>query len=232
MHLMKFSSTTSPSWLTLSVGFVVSTPSSCWKTSSGTSIGRGRLRPRRRAPEIGFTIVSMTVSLAVFIPSCSWADRQRLFHEFAVTIAGRSPACADAHADGAGLSGPTARRLTVTADREDFDGMLALYRRRQARSGSGYGAAAVVRDRPGRYLFIEIPKGFLLSEDTDGSGHWRRAQGSPSRAGEAPEGPRREVRRSHIQSNMSSCGPALPPTPATCSSASSPARSGRCRPTR
>ena len=65
-------------------------PSSCWKTSSDTwRLGKTRLEAALLASrEIGFTIVSMTLSLvAVFIPVLFLGGMVgRILHEFSVTI--------------------------------------------------------------------------------------------------------------------------------------------------
>ena len=132
----------------------------------------------RGAREIGFTIVSMTLSLAaVFIPVLFMSGiLGRLLHEFAVTI-GVSIL----------VSGVVSLSLTpmlcsrfLRASREThhgrlwsfferiFDGMLSIYDRtlritlRHKLATMAISAAVLVATV---YLFIAIPKGFLPDED-------------------------------------------------------------------
>ncbi len=132
------------------------------------------------AREIGFTIVSMTLSLAaVFIPVLLMGGiLGRLFHEFAVVITAavilsgfvsltltpmlcsrflRPPDHSAAHG-----------RLYLASERF-FNGMLDLYARTLdwvlARRGLAMAVLALVFAATA-YLFVVVPKGFLPSEDT------------------------------------------------------------------
>jgi hydrophobic/amphiphilic exporter-1 (mainly G- bacteria), HAE1 family len=129
--------------------------------------------------EIGFTIVSMTLSLAaVFIPLLFMGGViGRLLHEFAVTIGAAvlvsgfvsltltpmlcSRFLRSSHGQAHG-------RLYQASERV-FDGMLAAYRwslnlviAHRGITMLGSGLVLVVTG----YLFVAIPKGFLPSEDT------------------------------------------------------------------
>ena len=166
--------------LTLSVGFVVD-DAIVMLENIVRHLERGE-RPFEAAlkgsREIGFTIISMTLSLAaVFIPVLFMGGiLGRLFHEFAVTIGAAVL-----------ISGLVSLSLTpmlcryflrppgkvrhgtlYKATEQVFDGMLAIYAR---------GLRAVLRYRPATmavllavlvatgWLFVKIPKGFLPSED-------------------------------------------------------------------
>jgi hydrophobic/amphiphilic exporter-1 (mainly G- bacteria), HAE1 family len=130
------------------------------------------------AREIGFTIVSMTLSLAaVFIPVLFMSGiLGRLLHEFAVTIGAAilvsgivslslTPMLCSRFLR---ASGETHHgRLWLFFERI-FDGILALYDRtlrvtlRNKRATMAVSAAVLVGTV---YLFIAIPKGFLPDED-------------------------------------------------------------------
>jgi HAE1 family hydrophobic/amphiphilic exporter-1 len=131
------------------------------------------------AKEIGFTIISMTLSLAaVFIPILFMGGiLGRLFHEFAVTIAAAvlfsgfvsltlTPALASRL-----LRAPSEQkhgRLFLASER-GFAAMLKFYRvtltwvLRRRRLTLAFTALILVLTV---VLFIRIPKGFLPSEDT------------------------------------------------------------------
>jgi hydrophobic/amphiphilic exporter-1 (mainly G- bacteria), HAE1 family len=128
--------------------------------------------------EIGFTILSMTLSLAaVFIPILFMPGiLGRLFHEFAVTIciailiSGFVSLTLTPMLCSRFLRPPSAERhgrFYVVTERM-FDGLLRLYQR---------SLQWVLRHRPGTmavsfailvatiYLFIRVPKGFIPNED-------------------------------------------------------------------
>ena len=140
----------------------------------------GRQAALRGAREIGFTIVSMTVSLiAVFIPILFMGGLQgRLFHEFAVTL---SAAIAVSAVISLTLT-PSLCASYLRADRPDhrpkrferalergFDWMQDLYRRgldvtlRFAWVALLATLATVVLTV---YLYIQIPKGLFPTQDT------------------------------------------------------------------
>jgi len=166
--------------LTLSVGFVVDDAIVMLENIvRHIEQGEGVLEAAYNgAREIGFTIVSMTVSLvAVFIPVLFMGGLVgRLLHEFAITISAAilisgvvsltlTPMMCSR------LLRPHAKqghgRLYALSERF-FDGMLAAYE---------WGLRGVLRHRlvtmllsvavliPTAYLFVKIPKGFLPSED-------------------------------------------------------------------
>ncbi len=129
--------------------------------------------------EIGFTIVSMTVSLAaVFIPLLFMGGViGRLLHEFAVTIGAAvlvsglvsltlTPMLCSRFLRSS--HGQAHSRLYQVSERF-FDGMLATYRWTLglvlAHRGITMLVSGVVLVATG-YLFVAIPKGFLPSEDT------------------------------------------------------------------
>jgi hydrophobic/amphiphilic exporter-1 (mainly G- bacteria), HAE1 family len=132
--------------------------------------------------EIGFTIISMTISLAaVFIPILFMGGiLGRLFHEFAVTIGAAilvsgfvsltltpllSAKFLRPHATGA--EGEKHGRLYQATERF-FDGMLAFYERglklalRQRAITLGLSVVILAATV---WLFIVVPKGFIPSED-------------------------------------------------------------------
>jgi len=166
--------------LTLSVGFVVDDAIVMLENIvRHMEMGEPPMQAALKgAREIGFTIVSMTLSLAaVFIPVLFMSGiLGRLLHEFAVTI-------------GAAIlvSGVVSLSLTpmlcsrfLRASGEEhhgrlwsfferiFDGMLAVYDRtlrvtlRHKIATMAVSAAVLVATL---YLFIAIPKGFLPDED-------------------------------------------------------------------
>ena len=132
--------------------------------------------------EIGFTIISMTLSLAaVFIPLVFMGGMLgRLFREFAITIcvailiSGLVSVTLDAHAvqplPEAARSHPQARTAVYRFTEGSSTGMLRVYRANPA---------VQLRHRPVTmalsfailiatgWLFVKIPKGFLPSEDTN-----------------------------------------------------------------
>ncbi|HXU78647.1 MAG TPA: efflux RND transporter permease subunit, partial [Methylomirabilota bacterium] len=167
--------------LTLSVGFVVDDAIVMLENivrhmEAGEAPMAAALKGSR---EIGFTIISMTLSLAaVFIPVLFMSGiLGRLLHEFAVTIMVAVL-----------VSGFVSLTLTpmlcsrfvkppaqakhgriYAASQRFFDGMLRVYdwslthvlrHRRMTLAVSGLVLAATV------YLFVIIPKGFFPSEDT------------------------------------------------------------------
>jgi hydrophobic/amphiphilic exporter-1 (mainly G- bacteria), HAE1 family len=129
--------------------------------------------------EIGFTIVSMTLSLAaVFIPVLFMGGIVgRLFHEFAVTIgvavliSGFVSLTLTPMMCSRFLRPPSKvrhGRLYQTSEKI-FDGVLGFYGRTLERvldhRLAAMGVLALVLVASG-YLFVKIPKGFLPSEDT------------------------------------------------------------------
>ncbi len=182
MYLMGFSiNTISLLALTLSVGFVVDDAIVMLENivrhmEQGESAMDAALKGSR---EIGFTIVSMTLSLvAVFIPVLFMGGIMgRLLHEFAVTI---SMAIL--------ISGFVSLTLTpmlcgrflrpVTPERHGrlyevmerfFQGMLRVYEkslRAVLERRRITAACVVVLTLATVWLFVAIPKGFLPTEDT------------------------------------------------------------------
>ena len=131
--------------------------------------------------EIGFTIVSMTLSLAaVFLPVLFMGGiLGRLFHEFAVTIgmaviiSGFVSLSLTPMLCSRFLVPPSAERhgrLYQSFERF-FDGMRDLYAR-GLRWSLGHGRAVmaflVLMMFATGWLFVKVPKGFLPSEDTGG----------------------------------------------------------------
>src|SRR6185503_12209173 len=142
-------------------------------------MGEGRMEAALNgAREIGFTIVSMTLSLAaVFLPVLFMGGVVgRLLHEFAVVIGAAvlvsgfvsltlTPmACSRFLRHGRGSHG----RLYMASERV-FVGMLGVYDRtlkiamRHARFTLGIFVLTLVATA---YLFTIIPKGFIPNEDT------------------------------------------------------------------
>ncbi len=166
--------------LVLSIGFVVDDAIVMLENiARHMEMGEGRLQAALNgSKEIGFTILSMTLSLAaVFIPVLFMPGiLGRLFHEFAVTI------CVAILISGAvslSLTPMLCSRFLrpaaeerhgrfYTAMERVFDGMLDLYER---------SLQWVLRHRPATmivsililvataYLFVLIPKGFIPNED-------------------------------------------------------------------
>ncbi len=130
--------------------------------------------------EIGFTIVSMTISLAaVFIPVLFLGGIiGRLFHEFAVTIgmailvSGFVSLTLTPLLCSRFLRPPGDRRHGVLyrALERVFDGMVSTYDwtlRRVLRARMATFAASLVLLVITGYLFAIIPKGFIPDQDTD-----------------------------------------------------------------
>ena len=157
------------------------------------------------AEQIGFTIISLTVSLiAVLIPLLFMGDVVgRLFREFAVTLARHDPdlggRLADADADdvraaAAARARSTSRAGSTARPSASFDAVIARYGRDAA-----LGAAAPDRDAARRrrrrssltvVLYVVVPKGFFPVQDTGViHGHLRGAADDLVRGdGRAPAG--------------------------------------------
>jgi hydrophobic/amphiphilic exporter-1 (mainly G- bacteria), HAE1 family len=166
--------------LTLAVGFVVD-DAIVMLENIVRHLEEGKSRMEAAlvgAREIGFTIVSMTASLAaVFLPVLFMGGIVgRLLHEFAVVIAtavivsGVVSLTLTPMACSRFLRPPRASHGPVYAASEKvFDGMLAVYRRtlqvvlRHPRFTLAVFLATVVLTG---YLFVVIPKGFIPNEDT------------------------------------------------------------------
>ena len=166
--------------LTLAVGFIVDDAIVMLENIiRHMEMGEGRMEAALNgAREIGFTIVSMTLSLAaVFLPVLFMGGVVgRLLHEFAVVIGAAvlvsgfvsltlTPmACSRFLRHGRGSHG----RL-YTASERVFDGMLGAYdwtlkaAMRHARLTLGVFVLTLVATA---YLFTIIPKGFIPNEDT------------------------------------------------------------------
>ena len=167
--------------LTLSVGFVVDDAIVMLENivrhmEMGETVMEAALSGSR---EIGFTILSMTLSLAaVFIPVLFMGGIVgRLFHEFAVTI---GVAILLSGFISLSLTPMLCSRFLKPHDKEEkhgrlyqisegaFDSTLAFYERtlkfvlRHGAATLAVSAAILVATV---YLFIAIPKGFLPSED-------------------------------------------------------------------
>jgi HAE1 family hydrophobic/amphiphilic exporter-1 len=166
--------------LTLSVGFVVDDAIVMLENIvRHMEEGRTRMQAAREGSrEIGFTIVSMTLSLAaVFIPVFFMGGViGRLLHEFAATIgaavlvSGFVSLTLTPMACSRFLRPPTEShgRLYAASERV-FDGMLRLYERTLRRVMQHprltMGVLALTLVVTG-YLVLVIPKGFLPDEDT------------------------------------------------------------------
>src|SRR5262249_21428071 len=166
--------------LTLGVGFIVDDAIVVLENIvRHMEAGEGRLEAAiNGSREIGFTIVSMTLSLAaVFIPVLFIGGViGRLLHEFAVVL---------------GVSGVVSRLVSLTpppiacsrflrppseqhgrlyaASERAFDAMLRVYERtlsRVLRHPSVTGIVFVLTLVATGYLFTIIPKGFIPTEDT------------------------------------------------------------------
>ncbi len=166
--------------LTLSVGFVVDDAVVMLENIvRHMEEGKGRVEAALEgAREIGFTILSMTVSLAaVFIPVLFMQGVVgRLLHEFAVTIgaavlvSGVISLTLTPMACSRFLRPPTAShgRLYVLSERA-FEAVRGLYERTlrhvmaHPRLTMGVLLATMVLTG---YLFVVIPKGFIPNEDT------------------------------------------------------------------
>jgi HAE1 family hydrophobic/amphiphilic exporter-1 len=166
--------------LTLAVGFIVDDAIVVLENIvRHMEMGEGRMEAAiNGSREIGFTIVSMTLSLAaVFIPVLFMGGViGRLLHEFAVVIGASvlvsglvsltlTPmACsrflrhsAEGHS-----------RLYALSERV-FDGMLHVYERTLGavlRHPAAMGVVFVLTLVATGYLFVVIPKGFIPNEDT------------------------------------------------------------------
>ena len=166
--------------LTLSVGFVVDDAIVVLENIvRHMEMGKPRmLAALEGAREIGFTVVSMTLSLtAVFIPVMFMSGiLGRLFHEFAVTImaailiSGFVSVSLTPMLCSRFLKPPTERHNALyRASEKVLDGM---------RSGYAWTLRGVMRHRPLTmlmaagtlaatvYLFIVVPKGFIPAQDT------------------------------------------------------------------
>ena len=166
--------------LTLSVGFVVDDAIVMLENIvRHMEEGKSRMHAALEgAREIGFTILSMTLSLAaVFIPVLFMGGViGRLLHEFAVTIgmavlvSGFVSLTLTPMACSRFLRPPAASpgRLYAASERI-FDGMLRLYdsslRRALGHPRLMLGVLVLTLALTG-YLFLVIPKGFLPTEDT------------------------------------------------------------------
>lgn len=169
--------------LTLAVGFVVDDAIVVLENivrhrESGASAREAALKG---AGEIGFTIVSMTVSLAaVFIPVLFMGGVVgRLFNEFAVTIMAAilisgfvslslTPMMASLMLKQGAHAADQARGRLFNATERAFDAMLAAYTAslawtmRHRRITLGFSLALLALTA---FLFTHIPKGFIPSED-------------------------------------------------------------------
>jgi HAE1 family hydrophobic/amphiphilic exporter-1 len=166
--------------LTLAVGFVVD-DAIVMLENIVRHLEEGKSRMEAAligAREIGFTIVSMTASLAaVFLPVLFMGGIVgRLLHEFAVVIAsavivsGVVSLTLTPMACSRFLRPPRESRSRLYAASEKvFDGMLRIYERslhrvlQHPRVTLGVFLASVVLTG---YLFVVIPKGFIPNEDT------------------------------------------------------------------
>ena len=211
--------------LTLSVGFVVD-DAIVMLENIVRHIENG-MRPMEAAlkgsREIGFTILSMTLSLvAVFIPVLFMGGVVgRLFREFAVTISMAilisgivsltlTPMLCVAPAEG-GQHGEHAQCRSIARPRRLRRGARAPIAGRCAAccagAGDHAGRHARCRSSPRGYLFVVVPKGFFPIEDTGlhlrhhrgGAGHLVRGDGrraasaSPRSSSADPERRRRQV---------------------------------------
>ncbi len=182
MHLMGFSlDNLSLMALTLSVGFVVDDAIVMLENivrhlEHGETVWQAAMKGSR---EIGFTIISMTISLAaVFIPVLFMGGIVgRLFHEFAVTIATAvlvsgvvsltlTPMLSSRFLRASSHASPgKLYRLTEKV----FTGMLWLYTatlRGVLKIRLAFLLLSLALMAWTGYLFYIIPKGFLPSEDT------------------------------------------------------------------
>jgi HAE1 family hydrophobic/amphiphilic exporter-1 len=166
--------------LTLAVGFIVDDAIVVLENIvRHMEMGEGRMEAAiKGSREIGFTIVSMTLSLAaVFIPVLFMGGViGRLLHEFAVVIgvsvlvSGFVSLTLTPMACSRFLrhSAEGRSRLYVLSERV-FDGMLRLYERTLRivlRHPAATGLAFVLTLAATGYLFVVIPKGFIPNEDT------------------------------------------------------------------
>ena len=166
--------------LTLSVGFVVDDAIVMLENIvRHMEAGEGRLEAALKgSKEIGFTILSMTLSLAaVFIPVLFMGGVVgRLLHEFAVTIAVAvlvsgfvsltlTPMMCSRFLRPPGES----RSRLYAASERVFDGMFRMYEwslKRVLRHPRGTMVVLALTFVLTGYLFVVIPKGFIPNEDT------------------------------------------------------------------
>jgi HAE1 family hydrophobic/amphiphilic exporter-1 len=166
--------------LTLSVGFVVDDAIVMLENIvRHMEAGEGRLEAALKgSKEIGFTIMSMTLSLAaVFIPVLFMGGVVgRLLHEFAVTIAVAvlvsgfvsltlTPMMCSRFLRPPGES----RSRLYAASERVFDGMFRMYEwslKRVLRLPRGTMVVLALTFVLTGYLFVVIPKGFIPNEDT------------------------------------------------------------------
>jgi len=166
--------------LTLSVGFVVDDAIVMLENIvRHMEAGEGRLEAALKgSKEIGFTIMSMTLSLAaVFIPVLFMGGVVgRLLHEFAVTIAVAvlvsgfvsltlTPMMCSRFLRPPGES----RSRLYAASERVFDGMFRMYEwslKRVLRHPRGTMVVLALTFVLTGYLFVMIPKGFIPNEDT------------------------------------------------------------------
>jgi HAE1 family hydrophobic/amphiphilic exporter-1 len=166
--------------LTLAVGFIVDDAIVVLENIvRHMEAGEGRMQAAiTGSREIGFTIVSMTMSLgAVFIPVLFMGGViGRLLHEFAVVIlvsvlvSGLVSLTLTPMACSRFLRHSTEGhgRLYALSERV-FDGMLHLYERtlrRVLRHPTTTGAVFILTLVATGYLFVTIPKGFIPNDDT------------------------------------------------------------------
>jgi HAE1 family hydrophobic/amphiphilic exporter-1 len=182
MHLSGFSlDNLSLMALTLSVGFVVDDAIVMLENIvRHTEMGRGRLQAALDGSrEIGFTILSMTLSLAaVFIPLLFMGGIMgRLLHEFAVTIIAAilvsgvvslslSPMLCSRFMN---PSGENRKGRLYEASEHFFDGMLNAYKlslKWVLKHGPLMMILSVILVVATAYLFIIIPKDFIPAQDT------------------------------------------------------------------
>ena len=182
MHLSGFSlDNLSLMALTLSVGFVVDDAIVMLENIvRHTEMGKGRLQAALDGSrEIGFTILSMTLSLAaVFIPLLFMGGIMgRLLHEFAVTIIAAilvsgvvslslSPMLCSRFMN---PSGENRKGRLYEASEHFFDGMLNAYKlslKWVLKHGPLMMILSVILVVATAYLFIIIPKDFIPAQDT------------------------------------------------------------------
>ncbi len=165
--------------LTLSVGFVVDDAIVMLENIvRHMEMGKPRLQAALEgAREIGFTIVSMTVSLAaVFIPVLFMGGiLGRLFHEFAVTIgtailiSGFVSLSLTPMLSSRFLRPPSEHGRLYRASEKVFDGMRGAYDwtlRGVLRHQFATMAVSVLLLAATAWLFVKVPKGFIPSQDT------------------------------------------------------------------
>ncbi|MGH9441335.1 MAG: efflux RND transporter permease subunit, partial [Thermoanaerobaculia bacterium] len=212
--------------LTLSVGFVVDDAIVMLENivrhmEMGETVMQASLSGSK---EIGFTILSMTISLAaVFIPVLFMGGIVgRLFHEFAVTI---GVAILLSGFISLSLTPMLCSRFLRPHEKEEkhgrvyqaseraFDAMLGFYER-TLKSVLRHGPATLVFSlvilAATVFLFVKIPKGFLPSEDMGQVfGFTEAAQGISFPAMKAHQVAVADVirRDPNIENLLSSCGP-------------------------